>query len=148
MIDDARRVTRFLDTVNLLLRFMLELSALAALAYWGVETGSGPSRWLLAIAAPGAMAVAWALFVSPRRAVELPPLARLAVEFTLFGAAALALAATGNHTLALTFVLVAVVSGALNHRWARSRTDSASGRPSFQDPKPTRGGNESPKPRS
>jgi hypothetical protein len=36
---------------NLGLRFLLELSALAATAYWGFETGSGAIGWLLAVGA-------------------------------------------------------------------------------------------------
>jgi hypothetical protein len=56
---------------NLGLRFALELSALAATAYWGYHAADGAVRWVLAIAAPLAVIVVWALFVSPKRTVEL-----------------------------------------------------------------------------
>lgn len=93
------------------------MSALAALAYWGFKTGSGAVRWVLAIAAPGAMVVVWALFVSPKATIELPKPAQLAIEFSVFGAAALALAAAGNRGLGLIFAIVALISGTLNYLW-------------------------------
>jgi len=112
-----------LDSANLVLRFALELTALAALAYWALETHSGPWRWVLAIAAPGATALAWALVVSPKAVFDVPPLAALAVEFSLFVAAAFSLAVAGNLALGLALAVVEGVSGSLNHVFARSRSE-------------------------
>lgn len=50
-------------STNLALRFLLELSGLAALAYAGFHATHGPARWALAIAAPVALAIFWALVV-------------------------------------------------------------------------------------
>jgi hypothetical protein len=61
-----------LKNANLLVRFLLELSALAATAYWGFATSSGLTQWLLGIAAPAAVATVWGLFVSPKAKIELP----------------------------------------------------------------------------
>ncbi len=63
-------------TANLGLRFLLELGALAAVAYWGFTTNDGVLRWALGIAAPVAVAVVWWLFVSPkarRSTCRVPP---------------------------------------------------------------------------
>lgn len=103
-----------LRNANLALRFLLELGALAAVAYWGWQTGEGATRWLLAIAAPTAVAVVWWLFVSPKAAVDTPRTARLAVELAVWAAAAAAFWAAGHATLGIVFFVVAVVSGALN----------------------------------
>jgi hypothetical protein len=108
---------RTVKAANLALRFLLELSALAATAYWGYETGSGVTRWVLAIAAPAVVIAVWALFVSPNPRIELPRAVRLAIEFVVFAAAAGALAASGQRTLAAIFFVVAVISGTLNYVW-------------------------------
>lgn len=76
-------------SANLALRFLLELTALAALAYWGA---TAPTRVLfriaLAIGAPLVMATFWGMFVAPRARVVLPSAVRMVI-----GAAALVLAA-------------------------------------------------------
>ena len=102
---------------NLAVRFLLELCALAALGYWGWTSGSGATRWLLAVAAVGAMAVVWGLLLAPKRRIDLAKPLRLAIEFVVCGAAAAALAATGHTALAIAFAVAAVVSGTLNYIW-------------------------------
>jgi hypothetical protein len=119
---------RIVVCANLALRFVLELCALAATAYWGSTTGSGVTPWLLAIGAPAVVIAVWALFVSPKATVELRPPLRLAIEFLVFGAAALGLAAAGRPTLAVAFAIVAAISGTLNYLWPE-RTITGSGRP-------------------
>ncbi len=103
-----------LKNANLALRFLLELGALAAVAYWGYKTGDGALRWVLAIGAPVAVAVVWWLFVSPKAAVDAPQPVRLLVELGVWTAAAGALWAAGHAALGIAFLVVAVVSGVLN----------------------------------
>ena len=51
----------------LAIRFGLELAALAALGYWGIETGDGAvTKIVLGLGAPLVAAVLWGLFVSPK----------------------------------------------------------------------------------
>ena len=102
-----------LRNANLGLRFLLELGALAAVAYWGWQTGEGATRWLLAIGAPTAVAVVWWLFVSPKAKVNTPRPARLVVELVVWAAAGAALSAAGHTALGIAFFVVAVVSGVL-----------------------------------
>jgi hypothetical protein len=106
-----------LENANLVLRFLLELGALAAVALWGWKTGDGVLRVVLPVVAVSAVVTVWALFVSPKRKIELPPVARLLVELGVWLSAGAALWASGYGTLALAFVLVAVVSGSLNVVW-------------------------------
>jgi hypothetical protein len=102
---------------NLALRFLLELGAFAAVAYWGIETGSGIWGWLLAVGAAALVIVVWALFISPKATVELAPPLRLGLELATFAAAALALAAAGQSVLAVVFAVIAAISGTLNYVW-------------------------------
>src|SRR5215204_4702687 len=102
---------------NLVLRFLLELSALAATAYWGFSTTSGVTQWVLGLGAPALVAVVWGLFVSPKAKVELPRRTQFAIELLVFAAAAAALAAASQPVLAILLGVLALVSGTLNYVW-------------------------------
>jgi hypothetical protein len=79
--------------LNLGLRFILELGALAALGWWGSQVGSNTAlHVVLAIAAPLAAAVVWGLFVAPKARVKVSEEMRLAIELAVFLAATAALA--------------------------------------------------------
>ncbi|MFF5921005.1 DUF2568 domain-containing protein [Streptomyces flavochromogenes] len=96
------------------LAFLLELAALAMLAWWGWESAEALApRLLLAVAAPAAAAVLWGLFAAPKARVRLPVVGVLAVKALVFGAAAAALYALGRHGGAVVFAVVAVVNTAL-----------------------------------
>jgi Protein of unknown function (DUF2568) len=99
--------------VVLVLRFGLELTALAALAYWGFQNGgSTVVKIVLGLGAPILAAVIWGLFVSPKAAVESQAL-RIVFEIAVFVAAVLALADAGRTVLAVAFAVVALVDGVL-----------------------------------
>ena len=102
---------------NLVLRFILELSALAATTYWGFANASGLTQWVLGRGAPAAVAVVWGLFVSPKAKIEFPHPARFSIELLVFAAAALALAAADQPMLAVILAVLALVSGTLNYLW-------------------------------
>jgi hypothetical protein len=72
---------------------------------------------VLTLGAPAAAVVLWALFVSEKPTVELGRALQLVIEFIVFGAAVLALAAAGQGTIAATFAIVALISGTLNYVW-------------------------------
>lgn len=62
-----------MKAANLLLRFLLELSALAALGYWGFHVAGGIAGILLCIGAPLLFAASWGLFAAhkgPRHAAD------------------------------------------------------------------------------
>ena len=74
---------------NLALRFLLELCALGALAYWGFKTGSGMIAKIgLGIGAPLGAAVVWSVFVSPQAPVALSGPGVLVLQVVIFGLAA------------------------------------------------------------
>lgn len=81
-----------LKSLNLGLRFVLELCALAALAYWGFTLDQ--PLWIRLVAAVGAPLVAagvWGTFVAPKAARRLTDPARFLVELLVFGGAAVGL---------------------------------------------------------
>ena len=106
--------------INLLLRFLLEICALAALGYGGWHV-PGPAwvRVLLAVLLPLAAAGAWGRWVAPKASHPVPDPLRLVPEWCVFGGAAIALAATGHPVLA---ALLAVLAAANRVALHRSRT--------------------------
>jgi hypothetical protein len=108
---------------QLTLRFLLEICALAALAYAGWQV-PGPVwlRILVVVALPLVAAVVWGQWVAPKARRPLPDPQRLVPEWLVFGGAAVALAVTGH-------VLVAAVLAALAaaNRWALHRLGTTTG---------------------
>lgn len=91
---------------------------LAALAYWGWQTGDTlPVKLVLGIGAPVLAAILWARFMAPRSTTRLTGAAYLLLKFILFGAAALGLALAGQTTLAVVFAVVAVINQVLLMGW-------------------------------
>lgn len=88
--------------------FLVELAALVAFGMWGWHVGPGAWRFVLAVALPLALAVAWGLLAAPRAARRLadPPL--LVFQLVVFLLAAAALWATGRVVLGVTLGVVAV----------------------------------------
>jgi Protein of unknown function (DUF2568) len=101
-----------LKSANLAVKFLLELAAFAALAYWGARTGHGAWAVAAAIAAPLAAVIVWALFCAPRARRRLPVPTRAPLELAVFGLAG-GLAAAGAVTLAIVFGAVVIVNAVL-----------------------------------
>jgi hypothetical protein len=97
--------------INLVLRFVLEVCALAALAYGGWHV-PGPlwSRLLLAVLLPLSAAVAWGRWVAPKASHPIPDPLRLVPEWFVFGGATIALAATGHPVLAVALAVLAAAN--------------------------------------
>jgi Protein of unknown function (DUF2568) len=98
----------------LLVRFLLELAMLAALAWWGATVGEGPWLWVLGIGAPLAAAVVWGTYVAPKARHPLPVRGRVSVESLLYLAAGFGLAQIGHDALGFAFFALAVVVANLN----------------------------------
>ncbi len=85
-----------MKSTALLVRFLLELAALAALVYAGVEIIGGFPGVLVGLAVAAVAAVVWGLFVAPRARIALPTWPRLAIEAAVFVVATVGLFAAGN----------------------------------------------------
>jgi hypothetical protein len=116
--------------LNLTLRFVLELCALAALAYGGWHV-PGPlwSRILLAVAFPLVAAIIWGRWVAPKASHPIPDPQRLIPEWIVFGGATVALAVTAHPVLA---ALLAVLAAA--NRVALWRLNTSTGGETLADP--------------
>ena len=93
---------------NLALKFLLELAAFAALAYWGADISI-----VVAIAAPAVAIALWAVFAAPKSARRLPAATRIPFELLVFGAAVAGLAAAGAATAAAVLGVAVVVNAVL-----------------------------------
>ena len=112
-------------------RFALELCLLAAVAYGGWSIADGVLGWLLAVAAPAAVAVVWGLFVSPKAKFDLQHPAVFAIELLVWAAVAVSLVAADQEVLGIVFAVVAFVSGTLNYA---SHDESQHGPPRSRGP--------------
>lgn len=90
------------NPINLTVRFLLELTAFFSFGYWGWNSTSGWTRYLLAFVFPIVAAVLWGIFAVPgdpsrsgKAPVPVPGLLRLLLELVIFGSACWALCDTG-----------------------------------------------------
>ncbi|GAA0800366.1 YrdB family protein [Spirilliplanes yamanashiensis] len=109
--------------VNLGVRFVLELCALAALAWggWSVDADTWV-KIVMAVLLPLLGALVWGRWVAPRASRPLPDPLRLAPEWVVFGGAVLALLFTGHPVLAATLAVLAAAN-----RFALWRTRTGTG---------------------
>ena len=103
-----------LRVINLGVRFLLELGALAAFGYWGATLrGSVALRALLVIVLPPAVALLWGLFVSPKARYSTGRPGQVGLGLIVFLVAALLLRERGHVAMAAVFAATAVVSSLL-----------------------------------
>jgi len=113
--------------VNLLLRFILEISALISLGIWGWNQFDNGFKYLMAIGLPVLSAGIWGVFAVPddpsrsgKAPVPVPGVIRLIYELLLFGFSGYALLNL-NYTLAGTlFLIIVIIHYALSYdriRW-------------------------------
>ena len=104
--------------INLTIRFLLELCALAGLCYSGYHAVSDEAaRIVLAIAAPLALAVLWGLFAAHKARFPPPRGLKAILGFLFLEGAAGSLALAGQGELAAIFAAVIAVNSALLYLW-------------------------------
>lgn len=99
---------------NDVLRFLLELFAIATLGIWGFV--AWPFAWniLVGVGAPVLAILLWALFRSPKAVFRIDPFGKALVEIVVMTAAAFAWWDLGQPVVAVVFAVIALVSGILN----------------------------------
>ena len=109
-----------LKSINVAIRFLLEICVLAAVCYWGFKINS---NWLLnilmGIGIPLLIAIVWGMFGAPKAANHLTGFSLLALEIIVFGSGVAALNATKNYSLAWGFVVVVIVNRILMFVWGQ-----------------------------
>jgi hypothetical protein len=107
--------------INLGVAFLLELCMLAALGYWGFQTGSsGLVKVVLGIGGPVIAAVIWGFFLAPRSTRRVHDPWHLLLQLIIFGVAAVALAAAGQPTLSVVFAILCLVNVILLRVWKQN----------------------------
>ncbi|MFP7296864.1 YrdB family protein [Neobacillus niacini] len=106
-----------LQNINLAIRFLLELCALAAVGYWGFHTGNGIMKLITGGGAPIVIAVVWGVFGSPKAIIKLPMVLHLFFEIIMFGIPAIALYAAGKQQLAWIYIIAVVINRLLMFVW-------------------------------
>jgi hypothetical protein len=98
------------NPINLAVRFLLELIALAIFGYRGWALGEGSVRYIWMLTLPIIAAALWGIFRVPgdpsssgEAPVRIPGWLRLVLELAIFSAATWALASLGSMNLAAIF---------------------------------------------
>ena len=104
--------------INIALRFILELCALASFAYWGFHISqSMPIKLLLGIGSPLLVIIIWGLFGSPAAPLPLKGFNRILLEMLIFGLAVFALFSSGKTNLGFIFAIIVIINRILLYIW-------------------------------
>ncbi|MBK7916582.1 MAG: YrdB family protein [Chloroflexi bacterium] len=107
-----------IHSVNLAIRFLLELCILVIFGYWGFKTGqTGLNKkccWV--IGSPILFAIVWVL-LAPKSAMRLHGPWLFLLEIAVFGLAVWALARTGRVNLAVAFGVIYLLNKILMLIW-------------------------------
>jgi hypothetical protein len=105
--------------IGLGLHFLLELCGLAALIYWGFQTGEGLMKIVLGVLLPLLAAAAWGIFRVPNDPGKAPVAVRgwvrLLLEAAFFILAVAALNSAGQPSLALLLGIGVVIDYAIGY---------------------------------
>lgn len=110
------------NPINLAVRFLLEISGLAILGWWGWSLSKGIFQFVLALGIPILAATLWGLFAVPddpsrsgSAPVQVPGIVRFLLELAFFGSAIWALVSTGLPGFALLFGLIVIILGFISN---------------------------------
>lgn len=99
--------------LNLALRFILEMTLLFAVAYWGWKEHQGWLRYVLGIGMPVLFTLLWGVFAVPgdpsrsgKTVIKTPGWIRLILELAFFGVGGWAFYQSGMHTVSYVFILL------------------------------------------
>ena len=109
-----------LKSINVAIRFLLEICVLAAVCYWGFKINS---NWLLnilmGIGIPLLIAIVWGMFGAPKAANHLTGFSLLALEIIVFGSGVAALFITKNYSLTWVFGMIIIINRILMFVWGQ-----------------------------
>jgi hypothetical protein len=111
--DRRRKAGADVRGANLALKFVLELCAIAALAYSGARLFDGLGAVVAAVLLPVVAIVVWGRWCAPRASRRLPTPARIPVEMGVFALAVVGLALVGPPVLAIVLGAAMVVNALL-----------------------------------
>ena len=104
------------NPINLMVRFLLEMTTLVAAGMWGWKIDDGWIRYLWALGIPILLAILWGIFAVPNdpsrsgsAPVPIPGWLRLLLELLIFTIGAWSLYATGHSMSSSIFVIVVII---------------------------------------
>jgi hypothetical protein len=100
-------------TANLALKFLLELSAFAAVAYAGATLFDGALAVVGAIVLPVLAIAVWGLWAAPKASRRLATPARIPLELGVFVLAGVGLILTSARVLGAVFLALVVLNAVL-----------------------------------
>lgn len=100
-------------TANTAIRFLLEMGSCALLVVIGFKGYRPLLNLLIGIALPLVVMGVWAYFVAPMSAHRLPAMARIVVEFVLFGTVAVLVGRQWSARWGWAFAILAAVNCAV-----------------------------------
>jgi hypothetical protein len=110
-------------TPNLVLRFFLEMAALAGYVYWGWSTYQGNNRYFWSIGLFMLVAVIWGVFRVPGDpssggdvVISVPGVLRLIIELLVFGGSAFLVYQTGRERYAVYFIVLVLIHYIVGYR--------------------------------
>jgi hypothetical protein len=107
-----------LKTVNLGIRFILEIAVLVILGYWGFHATPSPLlKMVLGIGTPLVAAVIWGLFGAPRAPYTLTGLPFFMLEIVIFGLPVIILFYLEKQTLGFIYGIVVAINLVLVKIW-------------------------------
>lgn len=110
----------FLKSLNIGVRFLLELCILAIFGYWGFETGTGMIMKILSgLGAPILFALLWGMFLAPKSPRRLQQPWSFLLEIAIFAMASWALYSTGQVDLSIAFGGIYVLNKTLMLVWGQ-----------------------------
>jgi Protein of unknown function (DUF2568) len=113
--------------LNLAVRFVLELVALGALAYWGVRKGSALSlKIALGLGLPVLAALFWASFVSPRARFGGSRGMRLSLGLIVFLLASAAWVSLGKVLVGLMYSAITILNTVLTYAFGPQPGETSS----------------------
>lgn len=108
--------------LNLALRFILELLILFIEGYWAWKTQSGIEKYILVIALPLAIAIAWGVFAVPndpsrsgKTVVAVSGITRLVIEFIVFGSGVWFMYKSINPLYSIMFAIIVILHYAISY---------------------------------
>jgi len=118
------------NPINLIIRFLLEVTALLSVGIWGWNQGDGLLQYVFAIGIPLILAAIWGVFAVPndpsrsgKAPIITPGVVRFAIELGFFAFATWSLCNMKMNKLSLVFGIIVVLHYIISYdriRWLMS----------------------------
>lgn len=107
-----------LKSINITLRFVLEISSLILIGYGGFIFGKGNiQKIILMFISPLLISIVWALFGAPKAPYKLPVIMRSLLIIVIYIMVSFCLVYLGKRGTAIMFIIIAILNSGLLILW-------------------------------